>query len=59
MLDILQCLGTSLTSDPHKEAPTIEIPNTPFSLHIHDNTKARQVMTGNGVFPHCLYICDE
>jgi len=42
MLDILQSLGQSLDSDPHKEAPNISIPSTPFSLRIHDTISQRQ-----------------
>ena len=43
MLDILQCLGQTLDSDPHKEAPNIQIPHTPFTLRIHDDVTQRQV----------------
>ncbi|XP_067946657.1 phosphatidylinositol 4-kinase alpha-like [Watersipora subatra] len=42
MLDILQCLGQTLNSDPHKEAPSVQIPGTPFCLRIHDNLSNRQ-----------------
>lgn len=63
MLNILQCLGQTLNSDPHKEAPNIEIPGTPFTLRIHDNVTQRQVgacgqlplLSSTLVPPVCLF----
>lgn len=43
MLDILQCLGSALNSDPHKEAPVVAVPNTSFTLHMHENMNQRRV----------------
>ncbi|EEB20254.1 Phosphatidylinositol 4-kinase alpha, putative [Pediculus humanus corporis] len=42
MLDILQVLSFSLEFDPNEETPTLNIPETPFTLQLMDTLEARE-----------------
>lgn len=43
MLDILQVLSYSLELDPNEETPTLEVPNTVYTIPLMDTIDAREV----------------
>ena len=43
MLDILQVLSYSLELDPNEETPTLEVPNTTYTIPLMDALDAREV----------------
>lgn len=44
MLDILQVLSYSLEIDPNEETPTLEVPNTSYTIPLMDTIDAREVI---------------
>lgn len=53
MLDILQVLSYSLELDPNEETPTLDVPNTSYTIPLMDTLDAREV---HSIF-HFSYFC--
>lgn len=53
MLDILQVLSYSLELDPNEETPTLDVPNTSYTIPLMDTLDAREV---KNIFQFLIFL---
>lgn len=53
MLDVLQVLSYSLELDPNEETPTLDVPNTSYTIPLMDTLDAREV---KNIFQFLIFL---